>query len=143
MRQIESRPIWIGSLEDLLDPRRALSAGAEAIVELADSDPFATLPRDLIRCRFPLSDGGENPAWVVQLAIEAAVTLVEAAVPTLVCCNSGLNRSVCLVSAAVAISECRTFQEALQIVVGSGPADVSPGLVEDFRAALKGRISMG
>jgi hypothetical protein len=64
MRQIVGRKLWIGNAGDLRDPRAVCAAGIEAIVELADNEQLATLPRDLIRLRFPLSDGGANNGWV-------------------------------------------------------------------------------
>ena len=62
MRQVAGQGLWLGHTGDLRDPRTLLAAGIEAVVELADSEPLAVLPRELIRCRFPLSDGGVNPS---------------------------------------------------------------------------------
>ena len=59
MRPVAGHAIWIGHAGDLRDARAALAAGVEAVVELADSEPLATLPRELVRLRFPLSDGGD------------------------------------------------------------------------------------
>jgi hypothetical protein len=64
MRQAPGRKLWLGHAGDLRDPRTILSVGTEAVVELADSEQLATLPRELVRCRFPLSDGGINPPWL-------------------------------------------------------------------------------
>jgi len=63
MRQIPGRALWLGHSGDLRRPDVVLSAGIEAVVELADSEQLAPLPRELVRCRFPLSDGGDNPSW--------------------------------------------------------------------------------
>jgi protein-tyrosine phosphatase len=118
-----------------------LEAGIEAIVELADSEPMAVLPRELVRCRFPLSDGGSNPPWLLRMASDAVAALVRAGVPALVCCAGGLSRSVCIAAGGVAAAEGRPLDEALALVVGSGPADVSPGLLAQLRDAL-GREGM-
>jgi protein-tyrosine phosphatase len=138
MRQVASRVLWLGHAGDLRDPRPILTAGVEAVVELADSEVFASLPRELVRCRFPLSDGGFNPPWLLRLASESVAALLRAGVPTLVCCACGLNRSVCVTAGAVALVERRSLDEALLSVVGSGPADVSPGLFAQVREALGG-----
>ena len=53
MRKIVGHDLWLGNAGDLRDPRPLLAAGVEAIVELADNEPFAPLPRELVRCRFP------------------------------------------------------------------------------------------
>jgi hypothetical protein len=49
--------LWLGNAGDLRDARAVMAAGVEAVVELADSEQLAVLPRELVRCRFPLSDG--------------------------------------------------------------------------------------
>ncbi|MGL5098054.1 MAG: hypothetical protein ACRDD1_20910, partial [Planctomycetia bacterium] len=111
MRQAADRLLWIGHAGDLWDARAVLSAGVAAVVELADNEPFAVLPRDLVRCRFPLSDGGDNPAWLLRLVAETTAALLAANVPTLVCCSAGLSRSVCAAAAGVARAESRPFDD--------------------------------
>ncbi|MBX9681965.1 MAG: hypothetical protein K2X38_24675 [Gemmataceae bacterium] len=49
MRQIGRRLLWIGNARDLCDVRSITDAEIAAVVELADSEPLASLPRDLIR----------------------------------------------------------------------------------------------
>lgn len=136
MRQVGNRALWIGHIGDIRDPRSLLAAGVEAAIELADSEAPAVLPRDLIRCRFPLSDGGDNPPWLVRLAADTVAALIRAQVPTLICCASGLSRSVCVAAAGVSLVDGISLSDALTVVVGAGPADVSPGLLQQFREAL-------
>ncbi len=138
MRPVAGRALWLGNASDLRDARAVMGAGVEAVVELADSDQLAVLPRELIRCRFPLSDGGDNPAWLLRLAAESVAALLRAGVPVLVCCSAGMSRSVCVAAAGVALAEGRSVAEALSAVVGSGPADVSPGLLVQLQRALGG-----
>jgi protein-tyrosine phosphatase len=138
MRQIPGRALWLGNAGDLHDARAVLAAGIDAVVELADSEPFAVLPRDLVRCRFPLSDGGDNPPWLVRLATESVAALLRASVPVLVCCSAGMSRSVCVAAGGVALAEGRPLAEALSAVVGSSPADVSPRLLMQLQKALGG-----
>jgi hypothetical protein len=104
MRPIEADLLWIGHAGDLREPRAILSAGVEAVVELADNEPGATLPRELIRLRFPLSDGGGNPPWLLRLASNSLAALIEAHVPALVCCSNGMSRSVCIVAAGLLLA---------------------------------------
>jgi hypothetical protein len=138
MRQVVGRPLWLGNAGDLRDARAVLAAGVGAVVELADSEPLAVLPRELVRCRFPLSDGGDNPTWLLRLAAESVAALLRAGVPVLVCCSAGMSRSVCVAAAGVALAEGRPLPEALAAVAGSGPADVSPGMLVQLREALRG-----
>ena len=101
MRQISSRPLWVGHAGDTRDCRPLFAAGIRAVVELADSEPLATLAREFIRCRFPLADGGGNPPWLMRLAVESIATLLRAGVPTLVACGCGLSRSVCVAAGSL------------------------------------------
>jgi hypothetical protein len=140
MRQVAGWALWLGHAGDLRDPRAVLAAGIEAVVELADSEPLAALPRDLVRCRFPLSDGGENPPWLLRLASEAVAALLRAGVPSLVCCAGGLSRSICIAAGGVALAEGRPLGASLNAVIGSGPRDVSPGLLAQLRHALGGSV---
>jgi protein-tyrosine phosphatase len=136
MRKVQNRMLWVGNAGDTHDPRSMMAAGVEAVIELADSEPFTSLPRELVRCRFPLSDGGDNPRWLLRLAGQTVAALIHANVPTLICCASGLSRSVCVAAVGIALVEKLTLKEALISVVGSGPADVSPGLLAQFQAAV-------
>ncbi|MDY3560667.1 hypothetical protein R5W23_001913 [Gemmata sp. JC673] len=138
MRQVKGRALWLGNAGDLRDARAVTAAGVAAVVELADSEQLAVLPRELVRCRFPLSDGGDNPAWLLRLAAESVAAFVRAGVPVLVCCSAGLSRSVCAAAAGVALAEGWPLPEALASVAGAGPADVSPGLFVQFQRALGG-----
>jgi hypothetical protein len=121
MRQVGNRSLWIGPVGDTLDPRALLAAGVEAVVELSDSEPFAELPRELIRCRFPLSDGGSNPSWLLRLAAQTVATLLQAGIPTLVCCRSGLSRSPSVAAAGLALAERIPFDQALGVGCGMVP----------------------
>ena len=67
MRKIKGRRLWLGNAGDLREPASIMETGIEAVVELADSEPMAILPRELVRYRFPLSDGGDNALAVLRL----------------------------------------------------------------------------
>jgi hypothetical protein len=133
MRQVAGRSLWLGNAGDLRDARAILNAGIDAVVELADSEPLAALPRHLVRCRFPLSDGGDNSSWLLRLAVDSLAAFLRADIPVLVCCSGGMSRSVCVAAAAVALVEGRELGAALTELVGSGPADVSPALFLQLR----------
>ncbi|MEI8021216.1 MAG: protein phosphatase [Schlesneria sp.] len=136
MRQVAGRTLWLGNPSDTRDPKTILDAGIEAVVELADNEPLAILPRELIRCRFPLSDGGENPDWLLRLASESVAAFLRAKVPVLVCCSGGMNRSVCIAAAGVALADGSPLREALIDIVQTGPADVSPRLLAELQQSL-------
>ena len=136
MRQVTDRALWVGHVGDLLAVGAIMSAGIEAIIELADNEQFTVLPRELVRGRFPLSDGGDNPLWLLRLAADTVAVLLKAEVPVLVCCSAGMSRSLCVAAGGLVLNEGLSLPEALSIVVGNGPADVSPGVLVQMQAAL-------
>lgn len=136
MRQIAERKLWIGNAGDLRDPTKIMTVGISAVVELADSEPLANLPRELIRCRFPLSDGGDNSVWLLKLATEGLASLIRANVPTLVCCAAGMSRSLCIVAAAIAQIDGSRFAAVLADIAAPGPADVSTALVAQLQKSF-------
>ena len=135
MRAVSDYPLWIGNAGDLWDAREVLAVGIEAVIELADNEPFANLPREMIRCRYPISDGGDNPSWLLRLAVESVLHFLRANVPTLICCSAGMSRSVVVAAAGIALIENRSLDESLDTVIGNGPADVSPRLLNQIRLA--------
>lgn len=137
MRQVADHSLWIGNAGDLRDARAVMALGIEAIVDVADEEPFAPLPRSLVRCRYPLSDGGDNPDWVLRLASESVAALLHAKVPVLVCCSAGMSRSVCVAAAGMAIATGTPFTECLLSIAGSGPADVSANLSWQMERAIQ------
>jgi protein-tyrosine phosphatase len=136
MRRVAGRALWLGHAGDLRDPRAILAAGIEAVIELADSEPAALLPRDLVRCRFPLSDGGANAGWLLRLAAESVAALLTARVPLLICCSGGMSRSVCIAAGGIALAEARPLMESLAEVTASGPVDVAPSLLAQLQRAI-------
>lgn len=136
MRQVADRLLWLGNAGDLRNVRAVLAADISAVVELADSDWPAALPRDLTHCRFPLSDGGDNPPWLLRLAAESVATFLRSDVAVLVACSAGMSRSVCVAAGGLALADERSFSQALLAVVGAGPADVAPGLYLQMQQAL-------
>jgi hypothetical protein len=137
MRQIAGRKLWLGHAGDLRDVRAILSAGIDAVVELAAGEPPAVLPRELVHCRFPLTDGGENSLWLVRLAAEAIAGLIQAGVPTLVGCSAGMSRSISLAAGGLAMADGRDLREVVAEIVRNGPADVSPGLIRQVCDAVR------
>jgi len=136
MRRLGERVIWIGNAGDLRKVAELHGHGIEAVVELADSEPLATLPREMVRLRFPLSDGGDNPEWMLRLAAEAVAAMLKGRVRCLVCCSAGMTRSLCIAAAAIAIAENRGISETLAEVAKGAPADISPGLLAAVRSAV-------
>ncbi len=138
MNQIKPHPIWIGHAGDGRAFRAIFDAGIRAIVQLAVEEPPIQPPRELIYQRYPLLDGEGNDRAVLRLAIDAVAGLMEAGVPTLVCCSAGMSRSPGIAAAALSAVFHLDLFDALHMVVEHRPADVSPALLHEIRATLIG-----
>jgi protein-tyrosine phosphatase len=138
MRRIADSLLWVGHAGDARDLRGVLSAGIQAVVDLAESEQPLSVTRELVYLRFPLADGAGNPPWLLRLTVDAVVGLLRSAVPTLVSCGAGMSRTPCIAGAALAIVRGCTLSEGLAAVTASSPADVSPGLWLEVQADLAG-----
>jgi protein-tyrosine phosphatase len=133
VRKVDGYPLWIGHVGD---PGHIVSNGILVVVNVAANEPPASLPRDLTYCRFPLIDGHGNPTWLLRVAVETVACLLGSGTPTLVHCGAGMSRSPCIAAAAIASVQGCDSDEALELVLQSGPADVSPALWTDIRAVI-------
>src|SRR5688572_13372182 len=102
--------------------------GIIALFDLAMDEPPAALSREMVYCRFPLVDGGGNPAAIVRGAIESLAALIRAGSPVLAYCSAGMSRSPSIAAAALSLVSGQTPEECLRLVVHGAPADISPGL---------------
>lgn len=136
MRQVPGHALWLGHLGDARDVRGILSAGIAAVIDLALNESPLPLTRELVYCRFPLIDGPGNPAWLLGTAVDVVARLLRSGTPTLVYCGAGMSRTPAIAAGALSlVLSCRP-SEALALVAQCGPADVTPGLWEEVRAAL-------
>jgi protein-tyrosine phosphatase len=136
MRRIPESSLWLGHAGEARDRNGLLTAGIIAVVDLAIEEPQARLIRELIYCRFPLVDGSGNPPWLLRAAVETVAAMLRSGAPTLVGCSMGLSRSPCIAGAAIALVRGWPADEGLATVLGSEPADISPGLWTDVRRVL-------
>jgi hypothetical protein len=136
VRQVPGFSLWLGHAGEVRDSHGVLAAGIIAVVDLAIQEPPARLIRELIYCRFPLVDSSGNPPWLLRAAVETVAAMLRSGAPTLVGCSMGLSRSPCIAGAAVALVRGCPADEGLVAVLGSAPADVSPGLWTDVRKVL-------
>ena len=96
-------------------------AGAQA--GLAVNESPVRITRELVYCRFPLLDGRGNPPRLVRAAVDTVAGLLRAGTPTLVYWSG---------EAVAQLRDC-SLAEGLALVLRSGPADVSPGLLSEVR----------
>lgn len=137
MRRVGEESLWLGPSAILRDPAGAAEMDVQAVVDLALNERPAVVGRELVACRFPLIDGEGNPTWLLRTAVEVVAGLIREGVPTLVCCGNGMSRSPAVAAGALAIARGIAPEEALRMVAAAGPADVSPGLWRDVRAAVR------
>lgn len=132
MRTVIPRSLWIGNVRDGRDISALRAEGIQAVLNLADNELPALLPREIVSARFPVSDGAENPRWILRGAIAIAADWIREGVPALVCCSAGISRSPAIVAAAMARSTGSSAADCLTTLSRTGPVDVSPGLWRDI-----------
>lgn len=133
MRAIAQTPLQIGHAGDIRDLGALHAAGIRIVVDLAAEEPPAVLSRDLVYCRFPLLDGGDNPDWLLRLAVETVADAVRNNVPCLIGCSAGLSRTPAIAVFGLARGRTLSIEEALRRVSKTGPVSISPGLWEQLR----------
>jgi hypothetical protein len=141
MRRIAAYPVWVGHAGDLRDATALLDLGIRAVVDLAAEEPPATLPREMVYCRYPLIDGPGNARWLLRSAVEAVANLIRLRARSLVACGAGMSRSPAIAGAALAIAQACPLAEGLAIVTSSGRCDISPGLWSEVGTAFDGLLS--
>jgi len=137
VRRLAEVPVWLGHVGDARDWSKLHDAGIEAVVALAWGEPTVILPRSMVSLRFPIIDGGGNPAWLLRSSVEAVANLIRAEVPTLICCGAGVSRTPAIAAAALAWVREISLDDALARITQSGPTDVSPWLWAEIQAALR------
>lgn len=133
MRIIDQTPLFIGHAGDIRDLGALHAADIRIVVDLAAEEPPAVLSRDLVYCRFPLVDGGDNPDWLLRLAVETVADAIRNNVPCLVGCSAGLSRTPAITVFGLARGRSLSIEEALQRVSEAGPVSIAPGLWEQLR----------
>src|SRR4051794_31485287 len=139
MNQIPPYSLWLGHAGDGRDSQRILDAGIEAVVHLAAEEPPLHLPRELTYLRFPLVDGPDNPAGLLELAVTSVARLLKLGKPTLVCCGAGMSRTPAVAAAAPAILGGETPESCLVRVTEHHASDVLPGLWAEVVASVIAR----
>lgn len=128
MREVILGRLWIGNALDVDDTRKVVSAGIEAIVDLALQETPPVMMRESVYLRFPLNDGGGNSPEVIRTAIETVSSLLLREIPTLVFCSAGMSRSPAVAAFALGVSTDRHPRDCIAEILQDGPRDVSPVL---------------
>ncbi|WLD14925.1 protein-tyrosine phosphatase family protein [Planctellipticum variicoloris] len=133
MRAIDQTPLFLGHAGNVRNLSSLHAAGIEIVVDLAAEESPAVLSRDLVYCRFPLLDGGDNPDWLLRLAVETVADAIRNNVPCLIGCSAGLSRTPAIAVFGLARGRSLSIEEALHRVSETGPVSISPGLWEQLR----------
>jgi len=125
--------LFLGNALDARDLRRLHELQIAAVIDVALEEPPAQLSREIAYCRFPLTDGGCNPPWLLRAAIETTLSLLDESITTLVACSGGMSRSPSIVAAVLSIAHRREASECLLELVRNHPHEVSPPLWTDVK----------
>ncbi len=139
IRNAYNDQLYIGDAISARDLKQVYDHQFAAVLDLAANEPPAVLGRDIIYCRFPLSDDGSNRDSLVAAAIETLCSLLRREYRVLVACSAGMSRSPMIAAAAVSIVSGKSLDASLAQIVASVPHDVSPALyasVERVHARL-------
>ncbi|WP_052031467.1 protein-tyrosine phosphatase family protein [Novipirellula maiorica] len=93
---------------------------------MAANEPPAELGRDIVYCRFPISDDDTNDDMIVSASIECLRLLLERDCRTLVACSAGMSRSPVIAAAALSILLGDRLSDTLLRITANAPRDVSP-----------------
>jgi len=133
MQQITPFSLWIGTVGDLRDLCRLHDLGIRAVVQLAYEELPIALTRDFVTYRFPLLDGADNDADVLQLAIASLTQLLERKFATLICCQAGRSRSPGIASAALARLTGAPLLECVRQITAIRPCLIHPALLAQLQ----------
>ncbi|MDC0934744.1 dual specificity protein phosphatase [Pirellulales bacterium] len=103
MYEIHQSLMWIGNASDVVNSPLLFETGIAAVVDLAIEESPASIPRQLVYCRFPLNDGDGNEMPVLTQALNTVVGLLDSEIPTLVACSAGMSRSPTIAAFGLAI----------------------------------------
>jgi protein-tyrosine phosphatase len=137
MREIIPARLWLGNAADAREVSRLADAGIVAVIDLAVEHVAPALSRSMLYFRVPLMDGEQGSRTVLRIAVEALVSLLEAELPTLVCCSAGMSRSPAVAAAALSIVHGGSPDERLRQIVAGHPHDVSAQLWRDVREVCR------
>ena len=131
MRQVGNYPLWVGTARDARDIKGVLSAGIQAVVDLAAEEPPVAPTRELVYVRYPLVDGNGNEPKLLRAALGGVVALIRQRIPTLIACGAGMSRAPAV--AAVALGAVYGLPPA-DVLTALGNADVHPVLLRDLQS---------
>ncbi len=136
MREVLPDLLWLGNAIDARDISEVLQYGIQAVVDVAIEEKPAVFPRDILYCRVPLNDGAGNRPEFLRTAVEAAMQLIAAKCPTLICCGAGMSRSPAVAAMAIARLRGESPEKVLLEITASSPHDVSPILWGELRKVV-------
>ena len=121
--------LYIGDAISARDVKQIYDHQFSAVLDLAANEPPAVLGRDIIYCRFPMSDDNSNDDALISSAIVCLHSLLERQFRTLVACSAGMSRSPLIAAAAISLLTRDDFTDCLARLVADAPHDISPTLL--------------
>src|SRR2546426_7331139 len=137
MREVLPAQLWLGNAVDGRDVRQLFQFGFRAVVDLAAEELPASLPREVIYCRFPLINSAGNSSDVVRLAVSTLESLLRRHVCTLVCFSAAMSRSPTIAAFATARLNSCPPEESLNEILAGQPSDVSAELWNEVAMMFK------
>lgn len=137
IRAVHSNLLYVGNAMDARDLRSLYDNGIHAVIDLAINEPPAQLGREIIYCRFPMSDGDGNSDALITLAIHTTTLLIQHKIRTIVACSAGMSRAPSIAAASIAVLMGHDPDDCLLRLISGVPNDVSPILWTHVKRVLK------
>ncbi len=144
IRDVYNGLLYVGDAISARDLRLIYDHRFAAVLDLAANESPVVLGRDIIYCRFPLSDDDSNSDAMISAAIVCLRSLIARNYRTLVACSAGMSRSPMIAAAAISLRTGESLADSLAQLAAGAPHDVSPTLfssVQRVHATLVERLS--
>lgn len=129
--------LYVGDIEAAGDHPRYEENSIDTVIQLTHSPPDQGSPEDVDVHSYSMMDGPRNDPETMQEAIEKTVAGLEAGKTVLVHCSAGASRSVSVCTAAAALHDDLSFDEAMDLARISGSINAHPSVEENARNALE------
>lgn len=146
LRDVYRGQLFVGDAISARDLKQIYDHEIAAVLDLAANESPAVLGRDIIYCRFPISDDGSNDDALLSAVIEYSINLLEHNFRTLVACSAGMSRSPIIAASAMSIVRRVPLDETILAITANAPRDVSPSFfasVQKIHARLVKRHQSG
>ena len=135
MQEIHRNQLWLGHADEARSPKDLADQGIVAVVDLAYEVSPAQLPRHIVYCRFPLTDGAGNEGFVLNQALRGTKSILDGRIRCLIACSSGMSRAPAIAAHALGMHLKRDPLEMVERIGAVTTLGISETLWRDVEAS--------